>query len=125
VVAALLFAGFVAARAATSGSPTSAFYASQSGTGEVFTVPIDTETILQDGKTVRVVRTRHGETVVRTRRGRALTLPGQTVKEVGTQTIRNTQTVTQMQTVTVTESVTVTEPVTVTVEVTTTTKGKP
>jgi hypothetical protein len=134
VVAALLTAGVFAARAVTSGSPTSVVYASQSGTGEVFTIPAGTQTMVLDGQTVRVVRAKPGETVVRTRRGRTLTLPGQTgsrtVRQTNTQTIRSTntrtETVTDMQTVTVTEPVTTTETVTVTVEVTTTEdKGKP
>ena len=124
VVGALLSAGVFAARALSSGSPTPAPYASQSGTAEVFTIPAGTETIVRDGKTVRVVRAKPGETVVRTRRGRTLTLQGQTVKETATQTIRSTNTKTE--TVTEMQTVTVTEPVTVTVEVTTTEdKGKP
>jgi hypothetical protein len=130
VVAALLSAGVFAARALSSGSPTPALYASQSGTAEVFTIPAGTQTIVRDGKTVRVVRAKPGETVVRTRHGRTLTLAGQTIRQTGTKTIRSTdtrtETVTEMQTVTVIEPVTTTETVTVTVEVTTTEeKGKP
>jgi hypothetical protein len=131
VLTALALAGVFVALASTAGSPGTAFYATQSGGGEVFTIPVGTETIVRDGKTLRVVRTERGETV--TRNGRQVILPGETIRRFGTSTVRDTNTVrdtvTIRETVTKTETVTqtVTEPpVTVTVEVTVTEdNGKP
>jgi hypothetical protein len=123
VLVGLVFAGLLTARATTSGSAVG--YEPRAGTAELFTIPVATETVLRNGKKVRLVQTRPGETVVRTRRGRTRFLPGQTIKETDTQTDTQTvhSTVTRTQTVTEIQTETVTEPLTVTVTITE--KGNP
>ena len=132
LLASLLTLGVVAARAVTAEDEPVYVRASSTSQSSPLATASVTETIVRDGKTVRVVRQRTspGDTVLKTisRRGTTLVAdgvtvrpPAQTVHQTRTVTVHDTRTVTSREVVTVTDTqpVTVTETVVETVVVTT------